>query len=100
VRDGAAEDLVGEVELLAARQRLDGDLAVGELAAAAGLLLVAAVTVGGLEDGLAVVHLGRMQDDVDVEAVMQLGDRDLDVLLVGARQQVLVRLGVAAVRAG
>ena len=32
----------------AARQRLDGDLAVGELAVAAGLLLVAAVRVGGL----------------------------------------------------
>ena len=48
VRDGAAEDLVGEREVLAARQRLDLDLAVGELAAAAGLLLVPAVAVGGL----------------------------------------------------
>ena len=62
VRDGAAEDLVGELEVLAARQRLDLDLAVGELAAAAGLLLVPAVAVGGLEDGLAVGHLGRMED--------------------------------------
>ena len=42
-RDHAALDLVHELEALALRQRLDLDVAVAELAAAAGLLLVAAL---------------------------------------------------------
>ena len=67
-RDGAAEDLVLELELLAARQRLEDDLAVGELAAAAGLLLVAAVPLGGAVHGLAVGDLGRMEDEVHLVA--------------------------------
>ena len=45
-RDRAAEDLVDELEVAAARQRLDLDLAVAELAVAAGLLLVPAVRLG------------------------------------------------------
>ena len=45
VRDHAALDRVDELEL-AAGQRLDLDVAVAELAAAAGLLLVAAVGLG------------------------------------------------------
>ena len=44
-RNGAAEDLVGELEAAAARQRLHADLAVAELAVAAGLLLVAALAL-------------------------------------------------------
>ena len=51
--------------------------------------------VGGLEDRLAVGHLRRMEDDVDVVAVLQLGDGDLDVELAVAGEQVLVALGVA-----
>ena len=42
-RDRAAEDVVDELEVAAARQRLELHLAVAELAVAAGLLLVAAV---------------------------------------------------------
>ena len=45
-RDRAAEDVVDELEIGAARQRLDFDLAVAELAVAAGLLLVPAVRFG------------------------------------------------------
>ena len=45
-RNGAAEDLVGELEAAAARQRLHPDLAVAELAVAAALLLVASVGFG------------------------------------------------------
>ena len=45
-RDRAAEDVVLELEVAAARQRLDPDLAVAELAVAAGLLLVPAVRLG------------------------------------------------------
>ena len=44
--DRAAEDVVLELEVAAARQRLDADLAVAELAVAAGLLLVPAVRLG------------------------------------------------------
>ena len=84
-----------KLEVLAARQRLDLDLAVGELAASAGLLLVPAVAVGRLEDRLAVGDLRRVQEDVDVEAVLELGDGDLDVELAVAGEQVLVALGVA-----
>src|SRR3954463_11968107 len=78
-----------------ARRRLDFVLEGGERAAAAGLLLVPAVAVGGLQDRLAVGHPGRIQEDVDVEAVLELGDGDLDVELAVAGEQVLVALGVA-----
>ena len=43
LRDHAADDLVAELVALVAGQRLDLDVAVAELAAAAGLLLVPAV---------------------------------------------------------
>src|SRR4051812_19212090 len=46
-RDRAAEDIVDELELAASRKRLEFDLAVAELAVAAGLLLVPAVRLGG-----------------------------------------------------
>src|SRR4029079_2835810 len=45
-RNGATEDVVLELEVAAARQRLDADLAIAELAVAAGLLLVPAVGLG------------------------------------------------------
>ena len=45
-RDRAAEDVVDELEVAAARQRLELHLAVAELAVAAGLLLVPAVRFG------------------------------------------------------
>ena len=45
-RDGAADDLVDELEALAARQGRDFHPGVGELAAAAGLLLVLALGLG------------------------------------------------------
>src|SRR5579863_2491032 len=96
VRNRAAEDLVDEVELGAALHRLDLDPAVRELAASAGLLLVAAVTLGGLEDGFPVGNLRLVQDHIDVVAVLELGDGDLDVLLAGSRDEVFVGLGVTA----
>ncbi len=45
-RNRAAEDVVDELEVAAARQRLHLDLAVAELSVSAGLLLVAAVRLG------------------------------------------------------
>ena len=56
-RDRAAVDVVHELEVLPAGQRLDLDPAVGELAVAAGLLLVAAVRLGLARDRLAVGDL-------------------------------------------
>ena len=44
--DRAAEDVVDELEVRAARERLHADPAVAELAVAAGLLLVAPVGLG------------------------------------------------------
>ena len=52
--DGAAHDLVDELEALAALERLDADRRHAELAVAAGLLLVLALGLGLLGDGLAV----------------------------------------------
>jgi hypothetical protein len=46
-RDRAALDLVDELEAGAARQRLDAQEHLAELAGAAGLLLVAVVAFGG-----------------------------------------------------
>ena len=56
---------------LAARQRLHADLAVAELAVAAGLLLVAAVALGRGLDGLAVGDLGLLEVDLDLVALAQ-----------------------------
>ena len=78
-------------------QRLDLDLAVAELAVAAGLLLVAAVRLGRRLDRLAVRNPRRLQVHVDAEAPFQLRDRDLDVQLSLAGEQQLLGLRIAAV---
>ena len=93
--DGAAEDVVDELEVAAAGQGFHLDLAVAELAVAAGLLLVAALHVGLAADGLAVRDLGRPEDDFSVVALLELGADDLDVLLAGARDEELLGLGIA-----
>ena len=96
-RDRAAEDLVDEFELAAARQRLHLDLAVAELAVAAGLLLVPAVRLDARRDRLAIRNAWRLEQHFDAEAPLQLRDRDLDVHLALAGEQQLVRLRIAVV---
>ena len=54
--DRAADDVVDELEARAARQRLDAQVHLAELAGAAGLLLVAVVAFGRTRDRLAVRH--------------------------------------------
>src|SRR5262249_27904184 len=84
LRDHAAHDLVDELvaELsLLRRQGLDPDRAVAELAAAAGLLLVAVPGGRLLADRLLVRDAGRVELDVDVEARLEPVDRDLDLHL-------------------
>ena len=66
VRDRAALHLVDELEALAARQRLDLEEHLAELAGAAGLLLVPAVAFGARRDGLAVGDRGRPRVELDL----------------------------------
>src|SRR5262249_12136146 len=68
----AAPDLVDEAETRAARQRLDLDLDVTDLAVTAGLSLVARVLMGAGLDRLAVGYPGRRRLDGDVVAAGQL----------------------------
>ncbi len=93
----AAEDVVHELEIGAARERLHLDLAVAELAVAAGLFLVAAVRLDRRRDRLAIGNPGRLEVDLDAEPAPQLRDRDLDVQLPLPGEQQLVRLRVTAV---
>ena len=64
----AALHRVDELEAAAARQRLDPQEHLAELAGAAGLLLVPVVTLGGGGDGLAIGHARRPR--VDLELVL------------------------------
>src|SRR5207245_101781 len=68
--DGAAENVVDELKLTAARQRLHLDFAITVLAVAAGLLLVASLDVGFAANGFAVGNLGRFQDHLSVVALL------------------------------
>ena len=91
-RDRAAEDVVDELEVAAARQRIELDLAVAELAVAAGLLLVAAVRLGRRGDRLAIRDARDLEVDLDAEPPLQLRDGDLDVRLSLAGEQQLLGL--------
>ncbi len=67
--DHAALDLVDELEAAAARQRLDAQEHLAELAGAAGLLPVAVVALGGGADGLAVGDARRPRGHFNAVAV-------------------------------
>src|SRR5438309_166320 len=69
VRDRAAFYRVDELEALAARERLDPQVDLAELAGAAGLLLVAAVALGARADGLA--ERDRRRARVELELVLR-----------------------------
>ena len=86
LRDDAADDLVDELVALVALERLDHDVAVAELAAAAGLLLVAALRARLLADRLEVRDARLVQLDLDAEAALEPVDRDLDVHLATGRR--------------
>ena len=77
---------IDELEIAAARQRLELHLAVAELAVAAGLFLVPAVRFGRRRDRLAIGDARQLQVDLDAEAALQLRHRDLDVRLPLARR--------------
>ena len=96
LRDHAADDLVHELVPLVALERLEDDRAVAELAAAAGLLLVARVGARLLADRLEVRDARLVQLDLGAEAALDPLDGDLDVHLREAGEQLLARLVVAA----
>ena len=96
LRDDAADDLVDELVAGVALDRLEHDVAVAELPAPAGLLLVAALGARLLADRLEVGHARRVEVDLDAEAALQPVDRDLDVHLRHARDELLAGLRVAA----
>ena len=92
----AADDLVDELVADVAVDRLEHDRAVAELAAAAGLLLVAGVRARLLADRLEVRHARLVQLDVDAEAALGALERDLDVHLAHPGEDLLPGLLVAA----
>ena len=99
LRDTAAEDLFLKDDLLAvAGLEVDDDIA--ELAMTAGLLLMTALLLAGLADGLAVGDAGSLQADLDAELVLQLGLDDVQMLLTQTTDDLLVSLGVVLVAQG
>ena len=94
-RDRAADDLVDELEAVAALQGLDPDPAVPVLAPPAALLLVLALGLGRAGDGLAVGHVGRGQLHRDAEAPLDALGHHLDVHLGEPADQEVARLLVA-----
>ncbi len=61
----------------------------------AGLFLVFAFGVGFAANGFAIRNLGRFEGEVDVVALVKLGDDDFDVLLAGAGEEKFFRLRIA-----
>src|SRR5688572_24682984 len=96
-RNGTAEDVVDELEVAATGQRFELDLAVAELAVAAGLLLVPAVRLGRGRDGLPVGNPWQLQVHLDPEPAFELRHGHFDVRLALPREQELLRLRVAVV---
>src|SRR5439155_4411899 len=87
--NGSSENVVHELEIRTAAERLNADLAVAELAVSAGLLLVPSVRLGRRLDGLAVRNTRRLEVHVHPKPAFQLRDGDLDVHLPLSRQQKL-----------
>ena len=94
VGDRAALHAVDELEALAARQRLDLEEHLAELAGAAGLLLVAAVALGARRDGLAVRDRRRPRVELELVLARHLLEDGAQVHLAQAAHHGLVGLRV------
>src|SRR5207245_2382582 len=94
-RDGAADDLVLELEALARLVRLHLEVDVAVLAAATGLPHVAALRLGGLTDRLAIGNLGLADVGLHLELAQEAVDDDLQVELAHPVDQGLRGLLVA-----
>ena len=67
---------------------------------AAGLLLMAALLLAGLADGLTVGDAGSLEADLHAELVLQLGLDHIEVLLAQTADDLLVGLRVVDVAQG
>src|SRR5690606_11679519 len=90
-RNGAAGDLVHELETLAARQWLHLDDAIPELTVTAGLLLMAAAHFGVLAQAFLVGRRWRRRGDLHVEPPLQAIEHAAQMWLALALQQNLMR---------
>ena len=90
----AAEDLLGEDHVVLLRLGFKPDPHVAELAAAAGLLLVAALLLDSLADLLPIGHPHGLQIRLHIEAALQLADQHIHLHVAGAVEHHLVGLGV------
>src|SRR4029079_14312117 len=88
-------DRVHEVESRAGLARLELDVAVTELSAAPGLLLVAPVVLRRLADRFEVGHARRLQVDLRAEALLHPVGDHLDVDLGEPGDDLLAGLSVA-----
>ena len=93
LRYAAAEHVLGKLDVLAL-DRLELDPDITELAVAASLLLVAALGLAALADGLAVGHARGFQRDLDTELILQLGKGDFQMLGAQAADDLLLGLGI------
>ena len=93
--DRTAKDIVDEFDAFAALDGLHLDAADSKLAVPAGLFFVLAFDVSLAANGFSVRNFGRLQGEVNVIALVELGDDDLDMLLAGAGEQELLGLRIA-----
>jgi hypothetical protein len=81
LRNGAAENVIHKFNAFAALKGFKLDAAYAELAVSAGLFLVLAFRVRLPTDGFAVRNLGRLEGEVDVVTLLELGNDNFDMLL-------------------
>ena len=93
-RHGASGDLVFEDEALSPLQGAELDINVAVLAVAAGLLFVLALRLGRLADRFAIRDLRHAGLQVDAEAILQLGENDVEMKIAHAGKDVVVRFRV------
>ena len=91
---GAAEHVLLKDHILLLALGLEDNVNIAELAAAAGLLLIAALLADGAADLLTVGHAGGIQLRVHAEAALQLAAQHVDLDVAGAGDHGLVSLGV------
>ena len=97
---GTAHGVVDVDQARAARGRLDLEVHLGELPAAAGLLLVAVVALGAARDGLAQRHAWRLDLEVEVPALLDAVQHGLEVHVRDAVHHELTRGVIALEREG
>ncbi len=91
---GAAENLLRKDHLFRLGIRLEANPHIAELAAAAGLLLVAALLLDGFADLFPIGNPGGLQLRLHIEPAFKLTHQDVNLHIAGAGQHHLMGLGV------